>query len=116
VDLVNEIVSLAQDNKIKAAPHSSSYTEFASELSSCEYVVATDTSALHLASAMGIPVVGLYLTHSPEEHYWKPLGAPYEMIIKDSLIYIEAEEVVDALETLHQKTETQKELVMEEAL
>ncbi len=38
-------------------------------------VVASSTGPLHTASAMGIPVLGLYGTHAPEwPERWAPLG------------------------------------------
>ena len=115
-ELQNIIVHAANDACVKPAEITHSFADFASQIARCEYLLSTDTSALHLASALGIPVVGLYLTHSPEEHYWTPLGVPYEMVIKRSLSDLTSDEVVRAFEALQSKVGTKKELVLEEAL
>jgi ADP-heptose:LPS heptosyltransferase len=80
--LAEEIISKTNDSRIILSPPTNSFTEYARKLNSCEFVISPDTSALHLCSAFGIPVVGLYAPFPPELHYWTPIGVPYEMIVQ----------------------------------
>ncbi|MCA9777242.1 MAG: hypothetical protein KC800_11015 [Candidatus Eremiobacteraeota bacterium] len=60
--------------------------EYASELARCRYLVSIDTGAVHVASAMGVPVLDVF----PEEgaHHtvprWRPWMTPHRVVLKSS--------------------------------
>ncbi len=102
--LADEIISKTTDPRIKLAPATDSFFEYAAQIKSCSIVISPDTSALHLCSAYGIPVLGLYAPFPPELHYWTPIGVPYEMIISEpSLELLEASNVIEHLKKLVEK-------------
>ena len=106
--LADEIISRTDDSRITLAPSTHNFSEYAAQLRSCEFVISPDTSALHLCSAYGIPVLGLYAPFPPELHYWTPIGVPYEMIIsKPSLESLEASNVIDHFQKLLDKVKSQ---------
>ena len=102
--LADDIISRTQNSQITLAAETYNFSEYAEQLRSCEFVLSPDTSALHLCSAYGIPVVGIYAPFPPELHYWTPIGVPYEMIIQyPSLESLEAGNVIEHLEKLMNK-------------
>lgn len=102
--LADDIISRTQNSKITLADETYNFSEYAEQLRSCEFILSPDTSALHLCSAYGIPVVGIYAPFPPELHYWTPIGVPYEMIIQyPSLESLEAGNVIEHLEKLMSK-------------
>ncbi len=78
-----EVICLANTMKVKPAPLTNSFEEYASLLSSCEILLTPDTSTVHLGAALGIPMVAYYLQSSL--HYWTPIGVEYRMLTKDNL-------------------------------
>jgi ADP-heptose:LPS heptosyltransferase len=92
----------ASDQRVKLAPLTNTFTEYAALLQTCEYVITPDTSAVHLCSAYEIPVVVLTNPYSPLLHYWTPIGVPYEMIAQD-LRTVSSATVIAHLKTLMQK-------------
>ena len=115
-DFADKVISKTHDSHIKLAPASNKFSEYAAQLCTCEFVISPDTSALHLCSAYGIPVLGLYAPFPPELHYWTPIGVPYEMIIQEpSLESLEVNNVICHLEKLMQKVrpEIHKEALTE---
>jgi ADP-heptose:LPS heptosyltransferase len=61
-----------------------SLTEYALGLAECRYLVTIDTGAVHVASAMGVPVLDVF----PEEgsHHtvprWRPWMTPHRVVLK----------------------------------
>ncbi len=108
---LNEIIKQADNPRVRAAQITHSYADFASQLSTCEYLFTPDTSAVHLGASLGIPIVGLYKPFPADLHYWTPLGVPYELIIKDSLSDLQANEVVEAFERLRSKIHSSQEIM-----
>ena len=102
--LADEIISRTADSRIHLAPATHNFSEYARQLKTCEFVISPDTSALHLCSAYGIPVLGLYAPFPPELHYWTPIGVPYQMIIsKPSLESLEVSNVIEHFQKLIEK-------------
>ena len=98
------IITLANDNRVMLAPETATFNDFAKQIAQCEILITPDTSALHIASAYGIPVVGLYAPFPSWLHYWTPIGVEYEMIIQEpNLSFLDAEQVIAALKTLRHK-------------
>jgi ADP-heptose:LPS heptosyltransferase len=62
----------------------SNLTEYALELAKCRYVLSIDTGAVHVAAAMGVPVLDVF----PEEgaHHtvprWRPWMTPHRVVLK----------------------------------
>jgi ADP-heptose:LPS heptosyltransferase len=47
-------------------------------------LVSPDTSTVHLAASLGIPVVGMYLPFDPALPKWYPWGVPSRVVMSDS--------------------------------
>jgi ADP-heptose:LPS heptosyltransferase len=93
-----QIIAIAGDSRIRLADAIPSFEAFAREIATCELLITPDTSTLHLASAYGIPVVGLFPPSPPTLHYWTPMGVEYEMVIHGPTFEtLEAEDVLEAL-------------------
>ncbi|MEW6247799.1 MAG: putative lipopolysaccharide heptosyltransferase III [Nitrospirota bacterium] len=54
--------------------------QFAAILKRCALYVGNDNGAMHMAAALGVPVVGLFGPSNPQE--WGPRGGPSEVIYK----------------------------------
>jgi ADP-heptose:LPS heptosyltransferase len=91
---LQEIISIVNDSRIKPAATTNSFIDYASLLRSCSIVITPDTSAVHLCSAYGIPVLMIARTFPPSLHYWTPIGVEYRMISKDNLSEVDVNEVV----------------------
>ncbi len=108
--LADDIISRTSDSRIKLAAATDNFSEYAAQIRSCEVIISPDTSALHLCSAYGIPVLGLYAPFPPELHYWTPIGVPYEMIISEpSLESLQANNVIEHLKELVEKVRFTKD-------
>ncbi len=103
---VNEIVSITNDSRIKPAPVTDSFMEYASLLRSCSIIITPDTSAVHLCSAYGIPVLMVARTFPPSLHYWTPIGVEYRMVSKDDLSEVDVKEIISLYQQLHHSVGT----------
>ena len=71
-------------------------TDYAGEVASCSYLISIDTGAVHVAAAMGVPVVDVF----PQEgaHHtvprWRPWMTPHRVVLKPTY---EDEESLGAL-------------------
>jgi len=54
-------------------------TELIGALAACDLVVCPDGGAMHLAAALGKPIVALFGDSPPER--WHPWGVPYELVV-----------------------------------
>jgi len=108
---VKRIVTLAANEKVKAAPITRSYAEFANTLATCEYIVSPDTSVVHLGSAFSIPMVVFFSVSPPTLQHWTPVGVAYEMIVKESMQPLIPSEVLDAFRALLQKVRIREEVL-----
>jgi len=104
----NEVVTLAKSNKVSPAPVTSSYSEYASLLSTCEILLTPDTSVVHLCAALWTPIVAYYHVSPPTLHYWTPVGVPYQMLIHEPLQEIDPHEVAASFDQLYNKTTANK--------
>jgi heptosyltransferase-3 len=70
-------------------------------LSVCDAIVCPDGGAMHLAAALGKPIVALFGDSSPER--WRPWGVPHRVLRPQSrsLTDLGVEEVLSALAELH---------------
>lgn len=64
-DAAREIVAAADHPEVRLAPTTRSPRQLAAFISRCRLVIAADTGPLHLAAALGVPVVGLYGPKDP---------------------------------------------------
>jgi ADP-heptose:LPS heptosyltransferase len=109
---LGKIVALAANEKVKAPPPMKSFAEFVSTIGTCEYIVSPDTAAVHIGSAFSTPMVVYYNISPPTLHYWTPIDVPYEMIVKESLQTLTAEEVLEAFGKLMAKVNKHEEAVL----
>lgn len=58
---------------------SESFDEFAAVISKLKLIFTPDTAAVHLASAAGVPVFGLYV-HDTSDKIWSPVGVDFDYI------------------------------------
>lgn len=63
-------------------------------IQSCEVIVTNDTGLMHLAGAMGTPVVGIFMVESPDEYY--PPGTGHELLVGD----VSVDEVLAAVDRI----------------
>lgn len=61
-----------RDGKAYLIPEGLSLLEAAAVIGKCDLFVSPDTSLIHMARLMKVPVVGLYCNHMRNYHFWKP--------------------------------------------
>ncbi len=79
-DLVRSVMSLMQEKALSAAGELQ-LSHSAALLARCDCLVSSDTGPLHLATAVGTPVVGLYGSTDPRRT--GPIGRKNQVLIKD---------------------------------
>lgn len=59
-------------------------TDYADELATCSYLVSIDTGAVHVASAMGVPVVDVFPQQGAHHTVprWRPWMTPHRVVLK----------------------------------
>ena len=57
------------------------FEEFAAVVSNLDLLFTPDTSVVHIASAFGIPVFGLYVQYNTDDIIWYPYKSTYEAVI-----------------------------------
>ncbi len=74
--------------------------ELIGALALCDNVVCADGGAMHIAAALGKPIVCLFGQSSADQ--WRPWGVPYALLQKDShqVADISVEEVLHSIKTL----------------
>ena len=74
-------------------------------LALCDKLICSDGGAMHLAAALGKPIVCLF--GDSDAARWRPWGVPYELLQKDSreVTDIGVDEVADALSRLQSRIE-----------
>jgi len=81
-------------------PPTPSYPDFAANLTMADLVISADGSTIHLASALGIPTVGLYKAESTAIT-WAPWGVPHRTISSPGgLQALQTADVISAVEDL----------------
>ncbi|MBS1903435.1 MAG: glycosyltransferase family 9 protein [Bacteroidetes bacterium] len=96
------IAAEAGTGGVTLGPVTKSFREFAELLGTCKVVITPDTSAVHVCSALGIPVVAAYMPMPPTLHYWTPVGVDFEMIVPNArdLTTLPPEPIISAIATL----------------
>jgi heptosyltransferase-3 len=79
-DLAQQIRQMAKSRPIVMAG-STTVRQFASIAKKSALFVGNDSGAMHIASAVGTPVVALFGPSNPRE--WHPRGGPVEVLYKD---------------------------------
>jgi heptosyltransferase III len=64
-------------------PQNPDILEVAAILERMQMLISPDTAMVHLASALKVPVVGLYY-NIEKEVLWRPFGVPYRTIVAPS--------------------------------
>jgi heptosyltransferase-3 len=74
--------------------------ELIGALALCDNVICADGGAMHIAAALGKPIVCLFGHSSTDQ--WRPWGVPYALLQKDShqVADISVEEVLHSIKTL----------------
>ena len=80
IDLAQQIQQKAKSNPINVAG-STTIKQFAAIAKKSALFVGSDSGAMHIASAVGTPVVALFGPSSPRE--WGPRGGPVEVLYKE---------------------------------
>jgi heptosyltransferase III len=80
IDLAHQIRQLATSSPVIMAGHTT-IKQFAAVAKKSALFVGSDSGAMHVATAVGTPVVALFGPSNPRE--WGPRGGPAETIYKD---------------------------------
>jgi ADP-heptose:LPS heptosyltransferase len=104
---IDRYKSLLTEFNIPWYPPTRDIHQIAGMIAHARCVITPDTGVLHLATALGTPLVGIYRSDGHNEHYWAPYRHPYAVqLIADHgklASSIPAERIVDAtLALLHQ--------------
>jgi ADP-heptose:LPS heptosyltransferase len=103
-DYSTELKEICSATSAVAAPKASSAHEYASLLAQCDFLLTTDTSAVHFASAFQIPLIALYTEgRDPEAPLpWTAYKTPGKSIISpnEKLSDINPEDVYVAFEEM----------------
>jgi len=87
-------------DEVIASPNTSSFSESEYLLQQCIALISPDTAMIHLASAVQLPTVGLFLTQHDADRF-APFGVPHKIIFgKQSLDDIDALSIVDAVKDI----------------
>jgi len=86
----------------KPAPYSATFHDAAVQMSAMDVVLTPDTSFVHVAGALGLPVCVMYIQPHQDLYPWYPLGARYEALITktNQIADIPESEIVAAIERL----------------
>jgi heptosyltransferase-3 len=79
-DLAQEIRQMAKSRPIDMAGHTT-IRQFAAIARRSVLFIGNDSGAMHIASAVGTPVVALFGPSNPRE--WRPRGGPVEILYKN---------------------------------
>ena len=79
-----EATKIVEDNKnVVLSPLTETFDQFAAFIKRLTFLISPDTSAIHLASAFGIPSVVLYVQSNKGLRIWEPYNIEYETLITD---------------------------------
>jgi ADP-heptose:LPS heptosyltransferase len=95
-----ETIRLANDPRVHLAETVPTFTQFAQQIASCEYLITVDTSVIQIAAAAGIPMVLMFRPMN-DEHPWTPVGVPFELYTQyPSLAELEPQPVLNLFKKL----------------
>ena len=80
IDLAQQILHMAKKNSPVIMAGRTTIKQFAAIAKKSALFVGSDSGAMHIASAMGTPVVALFGPSNPRE--WGPRGGPMEVLYK----------------------------------
>lgn len=103
-------------------PKNLTLLEVCAIMSRLDFLISPDTSLVHIARLMKIPVVGLYSGHRRNFNFWRPYRQEYGAVVAenvDNLFDIEPQQVVEEFERLYnsirhstaEKGETKKDSI-----
>jgi ADP-heptose:LPS heptosyltransferase len=101
-----DAVAVACGPRVIVAPASPRFADVIALLRRARIVLTPDTSLIHVASATGRPVLGLYAGRA-HNHLWQPLGIPYRAVLshgQDPVTAIPTEAIVRAFDELMAET------------
>ena len=104
---VEKAKSIAEDDsKVILSPVTNTFDQFAAMIKRLSFLISPDTSAIHLASAFGIPSVVLYVQSDKSLRIWEPYGTEYEAVVTDvdNLSTIPVTDVQAALKKLIERS------------
>ncbi len=84
-------------------PENLSLLDVSAIMSKLDFLISPDTSLIHIARLMKIPVVGLYSGHRRNFNFWRPYRQEYGAVIAenvDNLFDIEPQQVVEEFDRL----------------
>jgi ADP-heptose:LPS heptosyltransferase len=105
----NKITSASSsDGKQVPVYCSEIFDEFSAVISNLNILFTPDTAAVHIASAFGIPVFGIYV-HDTEDIIWSPYGVDFECVTtkESNLANINFEEVKNKFQNFLEKKLTE---------
>ncbi len=75
---------LLPDSRREKLVCEASLTDYAREVASCSYLVSIDTGAVHVAAAMGVPVVDVFPQDGAHHTVprWRPWMTPHRVVLK----------------------------------
>jgi ADP-heptose:LPS heptosyltransferase len=100
IKIVNEINCEINEGIITQQNYS--FQHFAAYIKNSDILISPDTSAIHIASAFGIPVIGLYPYSKWNVSSWRPFKTEYKVLMskEENISSIEPNEVYNAFNDL----------------
>lgn len=80
---LNKALAITNNNR-EMIFYTPSFDEFASAVSCLDFLFTPDTSIIHLASAFGVPVFGLYVKYNTDDMIWSPYKSDFDCVITTS--------------------------------
>jgi ADP-heptose:LPS heptosyltransferase len=105
----NEIASASLSNGKQIPVYCSEvFDEFSAVISYLNILFTPDTAAVHIASAFGIPVFGIYV-HDTEDMIWSPYGVDFDCVTtkESNLLNMNFEEVKNKFQNFLRKELTE---------
>jgi ADP-heptose:LPS heptosyltransferase len=100
IQIAKKIVE--SNSNVFLSPVTKIFDQFAALIKRMSIIVSPDTSAVHLASAFGIPSVVLYVQSNKDLRIWEPYHVEFETLVTeiDDLSSIPTEMVISAFERI----------------
>lgn len=104
----NQLQRLLQDERVTTYPATNDVMEVIAVIKKSWMVLTPDTGIIHMASAVGTPIVGLYVGGQGAAE-WRPFGVPYRVVASAPILpvaTIPTAEVLKNLEELIEELQT----------
>ena len=79
-DYITQNIDIKHSNRVFVYPQTKDIKEVAAALSKTNFVITPDTGFIHLASAVKVPIVGLYGGFGTNTQHWRPYKVPFIQI------------------------------------